>query len=88
MGRINERYQPQNTIAVLGRMLNFKALQDKLKLFSKPPSLLGIDMNDQFMSLIELMSDHEWFKVTSYAMEQLPLTTIINGDMKQPEIVN
>ena len=88
MGRVNEKYQPQNTIEVLGRMLNFKVLQDKLAIFSKPPSLLGIDMNDQFMSLIELTSDHEDLKVISYAMEQLPLNTIINGDIKQPEIVN
>ena len=88
MGRVNEKYQPQNTIEVLGRMLNFKVLQDKLATFSKPPSLLGIDMNDQFMSLIELTSDHEGLKVISYAMEQLPLNTIINGDIKQPEIVN
>ena len=88
MGRVNEKYQPQNIIAVLGRMLNFKVLQDKLATFSKPSSLLGIDMNDQFMSLIELTSDHEGLKVISYAMEQLPLNTIINGDIKQPEIVN
>ena len=77
----------RNTIAALGRMLNFKALQDKLATFSKPPSLLGIDMNDQFMSLIELTSDHEGLKVISYAMQQLPSNVIFNGEIKQPEIV-
>jgi Tfp pilus assembly PilM family ATPase len=50
--------------------------------------LLGIDLNDQSMSLIELMNDHEGLEVISYEMEQLPLNVIINGGVKYPEIAN
>ena len=50
--------------------------------------MLGIDMNDQSMSLIELTSDHEGLEVISYAMEQLPLNVIINGGLEYPEIAN
>ena len=86
MKRVSEKYQPQDTIAVLGRMLNFKAPQDKLTLFSKPPSLLDINMNDQFMSAIELTSDYEGLKIIGYAMEPLLLNAIFNNGIKHPEI--
>ncbi|MBQ77205.1 MAG: hypothetical protein CL692_01345 [Cellvibrionales bacterium] len=68
-------------------MINWKALLDRLKVFNKPPPLLGIDINDQFLSLIELATDGENLKVISYAMEQLPINAIVNGEIKQSEIV-
>ena len=88
MGRVNEEYQPQNTIAVLGRKLNFKVPKDKLTLFREPSPFLCIDMNDQHMSLIELTSDHEGLEVISNAIEQVPFNVIINGVVKYPEIAN
>ena len=50
--------------------------------------MLGIDLNGQPRSLIELMNDHEGLEVISYEMEQLPLNVIINGGVKYPEIAN
>jgi len=87
MRREKDQYQPHNVIAVLVRMINVKVIQDKLTKFNKPPPLLGIDINDQFLSLIELASDHQALKVISYAMEPLPANAIVNGDIKQAEIV-
>ena len=40
------------------------------------------------MSVIELMRNHEGLKVIGYAMEQLPLNTIIYSEIKQLEIMN
>ena len=72
MRREKDQYQPHNVIAVLVRMINVKVIQDKLKKFKKPPPLQGININDQFLSLIELTTDHKALKVISYAMEPLP----------------
>ena len=84
MWRLNEKYRQQNTITTLGRIIYLRVLQGQLATLSKLPYLQSIDINGQFLSVVELASDDEGLKAISSVMKRSPLKTIFNGDIKQP----
>tara|TARA_B100000767_G_scaffold274686_1_gene308507 strand:- start:2537 stop:3649 length:1113 start_codon:yes stop_codon:yes gene_type:complete len=67
--------------------INSYGIKRAVKNLRKTPSLLGIDINDQFIVLVELDADGQDLTVISYAIKKLPMNAIVNGAIKNPDIV-
>ena len=88
MGLLQEKKGLKSFMALLGITINIKGIRRKLNNMKKEPALLGIDINDQYIAILELANDAENIKVMSYGMKKLPSKAIVNGDIKQPAVVS